>query len=154
MLYQLSYIGAAGYIDKPAPAVNTSQLGFAPEKEMLNGIIEIIVYCNDMHAQVEFYRDVLGLTVSYPSDQSDYSNEYWVTFKTGACTLALHGGAEGRQGEDAAKFVFGTADLDDWRAKLGSAGIRVSPIREPAPGVRVFDGGDPEGNVFSVESRD
>jgi hypothetical protein len=42
-----------------------------------------------MDAQVAFYRDKLGLTVSYPDGLNDYTGEYWVTFATGACTLAL-----------------------------------------------------------------
>ncbi len=118
----------------------------------LTGIIEIIVYCQDMESQVEFYRDVLGLEVSYPAGLTTYSDQYWVTFATGSCVLALHGGSSKNHGRDAAKFVFGTDDLDGARTELTRSGVRVSEIREPAPGVRVFDGWDPEGNVFSLEA--
>ena len=120
---------------------------------MLSGIFEVIIYVQDMHAQVAFYRDVLGLGVTYPEGLDDYDDQYWVTFDTGACTLCLHGGGTGQQGADAAKYVFGTADVEAARAQLIERGVRVSEIRQPSPGVRVFDGRDPEGNVFSVESQ-
>lgn len=120
---------------------------------MLNPIIEIIVYCADMQAQVEFYRDVLGLTVSFPNALDSYADEYWVTFDTGACTLALHGGGTQQQGPDAAKFVFGTDDLRAAHEMLVDHAVKVGPVREPASGVEVFDAWDPEGNVFSIESR-
>ena len=55
-------------------------------------MIEVIVYVEDMDAQVRFYRDILGLSISYPKGLIDYSNQMWVTFETGACELALHGG--------------------------------------------------------------
>ena len=106
-----------------------------------------------MGAQVEFYRDVLGLEIGYPRTQTDYTNEHWITFETGACVLALHGGSSKNQGPDAAKFVFGSTDIDRAQRCLKRHGVKVSEIREPAPGVRVFDGWDPEGNVFSIEAK-
>ena len=63
---------------------------------MFGELIEIIVYVEDMAAQVAFYRDVLGLRVTWP-DVGDFSGEHWVTFATGAATLALHSGGEQRQ---------------------------------------------------------
>ena len=59
-----------------------------------NGLIEIILYVNDMNAQVAFYRAAFGLDVAYPAGLSDYSNEFWVTLNTGPCVLALHGGGQ------------------------------------------------------------
>lgn len=120
---------------------------------MLNGVIEIIVFCFDMHAQVAFYRDVLGLSVTYPQSIDANETLYWVTFQTGACTLALHFTDTNERGADATKFVFGSDDVDAARAELTARGVKVSEIRAPAPGIRVFDGWDPEGNVFSVEAQ-
>lgn len=119
---------------------------------MFGELIEIIVYVEDMAAQVAFYRDVLGLQVTWP-DVGNFADEHWVTFATGAATLALHSGGERRQGVDAPKYVFGTGDVDQAREFLAAREIRVSEVRVPAPGVRVFDAWDPEGNVFSVEQQ-
>ncbi len=116
-------------------------------------ITELILYVADMDAQVRFYRDVLGLKVRFPGDLDDYSGEFWVTFETGACVLALHGGGEKDFGKDAPKFVFETDRIAESRQALRTAKIPVSEIQSPAPGVEVFDGKDPEGNLFSVESR-
>jgi predicted enzyme related to lactoylglutathione lyase len=119
----------------------------------IGSLSEVIVYAKDMNAQVAFYRDKLGLEVTYPAGLNDYAGQYWVTFATGACTLALHGGGEGKSGPDAPKFVFCVTDIHDARTTLEARGVSVGPVREAAPGVLVCDGKDPEGNAFSLESR-
>ncbi len=113
---------------------------------------EIILYVDDMESQVRFYRDTLGLPVDGPI-QDNYSAAHWVTFKTGACKLALHSG--GRQSPNncqAVKFVFMVDTLDEVRERLIQKGVTLSAVRSPAPGVSVCDGIDPEGNPFSLES--
>lgn len=114
---------------------------------------EAIIYVRDMAAQVAFYRDVLGLRMTYPTAVSEYACEQWVTFDTGECTLALHGGGQGRLGEDAPKLVFMVRDLDLARAQMLSRGVEMGEVRSPAPGVLVSDAADPEGNRFSLEQR-
>jgi catechol-2,3-dioxygenase len=59
-------------------------------------LCEVILNIEDMDAQTRFYRDLLGLQVQHES-------EFWTTFDTGACTLALHGAGERKIGEDAAR---------------------------------------------------
>jgi len=120
----------------------------------LGPLSEVIVYVRDMHTQVQFYRNVLGLDVTYPSGLEDYSSEYWVTFDTGECALALHGGGEGRLGDDAPKFVFGVSDIESVRSCFTDRGVKLGDVRSPAPGVSVCDGEDPEGNRFSIEERE
>ena len=119
----------------------------------LSHLSEVILYAEDMNAQVHFYRDVLGLRVTHPDGVQDFSGEYWVTFDTGACTLALHGGGQKRLGQDAPKIVFFTNDLLASRALLESRGVAIGAPRSPAPGIGVCDARDPEGNPFSIESR-
>lgn len=119
----------------------------------IGSISEIIVYVEDMHAQVSFYRDVVGLQVSYPTGLDSYADQHWVTFDTGECTLALHGGGSQEQGKDAPKFVFDVDDVEAVRDELIERGVSVGEVRSPAPGVAVADARDPEGNAFSVESR-
>lgn len=117
----------------------------------VSGIIEVILYVRDMEAQVKFYRDVIGLAVNYPADRPTYADEFWVTLGGGACLLALHGGGQQRLGEDAPKVVFGVQDIENARAELLARGAQLSEVRQPAPGVWVCDGTDPEGNKYSIE---
>jgi predicted enzyme related to lactoylglutathione lyase len=118
------------------------------------GLIEIILYVQDMHAQVVFYRDNFGLSVSYPSELPDYGTESWVTLNTGQCTLALHAGGSKRFGQDAPKIVFGVGDIHAAHDELLGRGVRLGEVRPAAPGVWVCDGIDPEGNKFSIESHE
>jgi hypothetical protein len=105
-----------------------------------------------MDSQVSFYRDTLELPLSFPADLDDYSDQMWVTFDTGACLLALHGGGQGRFGADAPKFVFEVPDVKGARDALVECGVLMGEVRTAAPGVLVCDGEDPEGNKFSIES--
>jgi predicted enzyme related to lactoylglutathione lyase len=120
----------------------------------IKGLIEVILYVRDMAVQAAFYRDVLGLRVSAPGGVTDYSQQHWVTFDTGACLLALHMGGKGDLGKDAPKIVFQVDDILAGREQLALAGVKISPVRLAAPGIWVADGCDPEGNLFSIEQKD
>ena len=104
----------------------------------------VIVHVDDMERETAFYRDVLGLA-------PDVAGEWWTTFPTGGSLLALHGG--GRIGTGNIRLNFGVEELDEVRAELAARGVELSDIREPIAGVRVCDGTDPEGNIFSLEER-
>lgn len=119
---------------------------------MLAGLMEIILYVQDMDAQVRFYRDALGLPVAYPTGLADYGQTSWVAFSTGACTLALHGGGQRDFGQDAPKFVFRVASIYTTAETLRARGVSLGDVFEAAPGVLVVNGLDPEGNKFSLES--
>jgi catechol 2,3-dioxygenase-like lactoylglutathione lyase family enzyme len=101
---------------------------------------EVVVYTRDVERATAFYRDVLGL-------EPDFESEQWTTFRTGACTFALHAGSE------APDPTFEVADAAAERERLLGAGVEVTEIREPVAGLRVFDARDPDGNRFSLESR-
>lgn len=116
-------------------------------------MIEVILYVSDMDSQVHFYRDTLGLPVAYPQGLQDYGEQMWVTFETGACRLALHGGGKGRLGADTPKIVFQVDDVSSTRQALLVQGVSLGEIRTAAPGILVCNGIDPEGNPFSIESR-
>ncbi len=103
-------------------------------------LVEVVVYTQDMARATAFYRDTLGL-------EPDVESPHWTTFRTGACTLALHAGSE------APDPTFLVDDLDAARDSLEAAGVDVTEIREPVAGLRVFDARDPDGNRFSIESR-
>ena len=103
-------------------------------------LTEVVVYTRDMERATAFYRGVLGL-------EPDFESPHWTTFRTGACTFALHAGSE------APDPTFEAADADAERERLIAAGVEVTEIREPVAGLRVFDARDPDGNRFSIESR-
>lgn len=117
-------------------------------------IMEVILYVENMNLQVSFYRDILGFKVKTPQEASDYSNEFWVEFDTGSCSLALHAGGKRRFGADAPKFVFQVSDILAARQSLIDQEVEMGEIRSAAPGTWVCDGVDPEGNKFSIESRE
>lgn len=119
----------------------------------LGPLIEVILYVRDMATQVAFYRDTLGLQVSYPRDRESYADEMWVTLETGECTVALHGGATDAPGPAAPTLVFQVDDIDAARETLVERGVSMGEIRTAAPGILVSDARDPEGNRFSIESR-
>ena len=103
-------------------------------------LVEVVVYTQDMERATAFYRDVLGL-------EPDFESLHWTTFRTGACTLALHAGSE------APDPTFEVPDAAAECERLLAAGVEVTEIREPVAGLRVFDARDPDGNRFSIESR-
>ena len=117
-------------------------------------IMEVILYVEDMNAQVSFYRDKLGLSVKSPRDTEDYGEVFWVEMDSGPCTLALHAGGKRRFGDEAPKIVFNVGDILAVRQGLLDRGVPMDEIRSAAPGIWVCDGVDPEGNKFSIESHE
>lgn len=110
---------------------------------------EVILYVREMDPMLSFYTDVIGL------ERSGGDPEYgFVRLDAGACDLCLHAGAEGDLGADAPKVVFDVDDLEAARDHLDDHGVTLGDVRNPAPGVRVVDGRDPEGNKFSIETRE
>lgn len=109
-------------------------------------LVEVIVYVRDMERAIGFYRDTLGLELEFESP-------HWSTFRTGACTFALHATERRERGLGEPDPTFSVPDVDAEHERLAAAGVEVSEIREPVPGVRVFDGQDPERNRFSLEFR-
>src|SRR5262249_14169081 len=118
---------------------------------ILGEISEIILFVKDMHAQVLFYRDKLGLEVKHPGKKADYSKEFWVELATGAVTLALHAGGKGRIGEDAPKIVLRVKNGAAARTELIARGVKMGEVRSPVPGLTICDCADPEGNRVSIE---
>jgi predicted enzyme related to lactoylglutathione lyase len=124
------------------------------EKSGIGQIIEVILYVEDMSAQVSFYRDKFGFEIKNSQGLDDYSNEFWVELDTGNCSLALHAGGKRRFGADAPKFVFRVDDILAVRQLLIDQEVEIGEVRSAAPGIWVCDGVDPEGNKFSIESHD
>jgi predicted enzyme related to lactoylglutathione lyase len=119
----------------------------------IGNLFEIVLFVQDMKTEVTFYRDVLGLELSSPRDPHSAELDKWVTFKSGACTLALHAGGEKRFGDDAPQFYFLVEDIQAARAELIRKGVTMSDIQHPDAHSYFCAGRDPEGNRFGLESR-
>lgn len=119
---------------------------------LLQELMEVILYVEDMNAQVLFYRDKLGLPVNYPAGLQDYGDQHWVELDAGSCVLALHAGGEGRLGADSSKIVFRVEDVRAVREELVGRGVDIGAVRDDVPGKLICDGVDPEGNKFAIES--
>jgi predicted enzyme related to lactoylglutathione lyase len=116
-------------------------------------LMEVLLYVQDMGAQVSFYRDLLGLEARGLLDQDSWAGIHWVELETRSCTLAPHASDQRRLGADAPKIVLRVLDDLAARRQLAQRGVPMGEIRSPATGVQVADGADPEGNRFSIESR-
>ena len=110
---------------------------------------QIILFVSNMGQAVHFYRDVLGLTVVYPADWADYSQEMWVELDAGDCSLALHGGSEKIPGREH-QIVFHVENLEATRLAILDAGFEIGEIHLLEDGKPVAKGVDPEGHHFSI----
>lgn len=117
----------------------------------LKGVVEVILYVENMQEMVEFYRDAMGLTVKHPSKSDDFRKEEWVMFETGVCSLCLHSGGRRRQGQDAPSLVFKVLDIEVARDELTERGVPMGEPRMVAQEIWICEGEDPEGNHFSIE---
>jgi predicted enzyme related to lactoylglutathione lyase len=129
-------------------------------------LVRLILYVQDVERLKSFYAENFDLPVV------EEIKDEWVVFKAGAIELALHlvgeryrKGAEDGQGERPAewpsspkkagsntKFVFAIeSNLPAHREKLLAAGVKVGALKryEGFP-YEMYDGYDPEGNIFQV----
>lgn len=119
----------------------------------IGSLFEIVLFVENMQAQLQFYRDVLGLDLSTPAEPDGNEEPKWVAFESGHCTLALHAGGQKRFGGDAPQFYFLVENIETARAELLGKGVSMSEIRHPNDCSSFCSGQDPEGNWFGVESR-
>ena len=113
-------------------------------------LYQVILVAKDVRKLATFYRDVIGLPMTYPDTDRELASENWATLDAGNCILAVHGGGEIRT-SGAAILSLQVEDLDYRCFDLKQRGIDVDPIFEVAPGVRSAKLRDPEGNRLSLE---
>ena len=115
---------------------------------MLEGFHTIWCQASDMDRGVAFYRDILGLKLSFASP-------YWSQFDLGNGHLGLHPKLENSEPPlgiyGKGWFVgFKTADIRALRAKLESNGVVIHGDYHDVPGGVVLDFEDPDGNTIEV----
>ncbi len=115
-----------------------------------SSLSQIILYVKDMDSEVRFYRDVIGLKMIYPQDEiADFSQEMWVEFDAGGCSLAMHGGAQ-KPPDDKHEIIFKVENLAQARMEILNAGIHIAEIRLLEDGAPIAEGCDPEGHRFAI----
>lgn len=90
-------------------------------------LVEVVLYVRNMERAIRFYRDTVGLELEFES-------EHWTTFRTGACTLALHATEQREPGKGEPDPTFLVTDAGAERERLAGSGVEVTRIREPGAG--------------------
>ncbi len=109
---------------------------------------QIILYVKNMESSLEFYRNGLGLELTYPNDGS--FNEHWMTLGAAGTSIALHGGSDGDIGKHAPGLSFVVTDLDAVLNELRTKGLSFSDPINPHPGVVFSTGIDPDGHAITL----
>ncbi|PPV08048.1 hypothetical protein XBLMG947_1039 [Xanthomonas bromi] len=123
-------------------------------------LVRLILYVRDVAVVKAFYQAHFALPVT-----AEIADE-WVVLAAGGIELALHRVGEAYRQPPAAhavdaaanaahattKLVFAiTADLPAHRERLQHAGVHVGELKRYAGfAYQMYDGRDPEGNVFQV----
>ena len=113
-----------------------------------------IVFVGDMGRSVAFYRDVVGLSLTFEST-------HWSEFGTEGATLALHlSESSGAAGDDPEAMPpgrcrpgLGVGDLDAFHARMLENGVPCVEAPREVFGSRIAMYLDPDGLAFSVGER-
>ncbi|MCC8537981.1 hypothetical protein ACDH70_13785 [Xanthomonas axonopodis pv. poinsettiicola] len=122
---------------------------------MSTALVRLIVYARDVAALKAFYQTHFALPVI-----EEIAGQ-WVVLAAGQIELALHRAGDAYRQPSASpapatgstlKFVFAIAsDLSVHRQHLQRAGVQVGELKRYAGfAYQMYDGHDPEGNVFQV----
>lgn len=101
-----------------------------------------IKFVSDMDAAVSFYRDVLGMTLSFTSP-------FWSEFECGETKLALHPASD-ENPPGSVQLGLSTPDLDNFHAAGQAQGLVFTSPPADVHGTRVARIRDPDGAEISV----
>ncbi|MFN8357467.1 MAG: VOC family protein [Spirosomataceae bacterium] len=117
----------------------------------------LVIFVQDLAVLRHFYTDILGLEIV------EEMGDDWLLLDAGAAHLGLHrigeayrhSSEEPYQFDNNTKLVFETQDdLSQLRDFLAVNGAIVHEIKTfPDYDFLLFDGQDPEGNVFQIKQR-
>ena len=111
--------------------------------------MNVILYCTRWGETVDFYRDRLGLPVSF---ESDWLIEFRVS-DGGCLSVADERRSRVKSAAGAGLTVtLRVPDADAAHARLAAAGLEVGPIQTHAWGARLFRFHDPEGHRLEIWS--
>lgn len=103
--------------------------------------VKFMLMAQDMPRAVAFYRDVLGLTLSFES-------EHWSELTFGNAIVALHGGGTGATA--CTGLSIQVSELDAACQRVAARGGRIvePPQSRPGEPIRLAIVADTEGNEF------
>jgi len=117
---------------------------------MVIGMGTLLAEVSNMHRAVGFYRDLLGLTPGYVSED-------WADFMVGPVRLGLHPPfVDGHQPEAVrGGWILGieVEDLAALRRALEESEVRILSDDHAIPGGIVFTFADPDGNRIQAMQR-
>ncbi|MCK0198946.1 VOC family protein [Ancylobacter sp. 6x-1] len=114
-----------------------------PVKKLQN----VYVGTADMAASRHFYEAVLGLVPRFAD------GERWVQYDAGGANFAVGSVEEYPHGAAGAVAVFEVPDLDERRASLAQAGMRIVGSRDMGSHGRTLTVVDPAGNYLQLFER-
>jgi predicted enzyme related to lactoylglutathione lyase len=101
----------------------------------------------DMDRAVAFYRDVLGLKLSFQDGAK------WAQMKAGDVNFSLASPEEAAEGAAGAVVIFEVDDLDASKAALEAGGGTVLDTRDMGSHGRALTFRDPDGNLVQLFQR-
>lgn len=102
-----------------------------------------------MADSVHFYRNILGLQVTYPDDQV-LDDQFWVTLEAAGTSIALHSGRSQTLAGEPPAISFSVENLLETHQSLNKKGANLSPIENPHPGVHLCTTKDPDGHSITI----
>ena len=105
--------------------------------------VKFMIWAEDMDRAVAFYRDVLGLEVSF-------QDPHWSEMRHGDAVVALHGGGTGELQITGLGFQVDDVETAARAVAEGGGAIRRPPERRPTEPIILAEVVDPEGNGFTL----
>jgi len=120
-------------------------------------LMAAVLRVNDANAVRSFYESVLGMKVLMSRDLGSI-HETMLSFGNPAApgillVNRLAAGGEPLRGVGASRLIVRAPNLGAIVERMDAAHLSHGPIRDPAPGVRVLDVADPEGNQLEIVQR-
>ncbi len=110
---------------------------------MIDGVDVVWMTTSDMDRAVNFYRDILGLPVTYTSP-------YWSSVQCGSCSIGIHAGGDGTPAPRGWTLCLVASDLKALKAQLQQAGVWIADELHETPRGMLMDFQDPDGSTLQA----
>jgi catechol 2,3-dioxygenase-like lactoylglutathione lyase family enzyme len=114
----------------------------------IQGVDFVTYRVNDLGRAVTFYRDVLGLTLEFQSEE-----QQWAEFACGNVTLSLFGGSDITATGSAARVALAVGDIAIAHAELTARGIPMGGQPQDWGVCQTLEVFDPDGNAILLHHR-
>lgn len=139
----------------------TVQTMEAPRRPAIHGVIESILYADDLARAVMFYRDTLGFAVLAGDGERFQALDaggrgVLLLFKRGGTLTPMHVPGSGvipphdGRGPHHIAFAIDDVDYGDWRVRLMSAGVAIESETQWGRGGRSLYFRDPDGHLVEL----